>query len=285
VKNGDLVFPEPVLSRGMPAGALVAVGVVVAIGAYVAWFNWSGSGNRVVDAVPPVPPRLEQAAQEGQRLREGAPPAAPTQAAAAANPTAAAPATPAPAPAAAPPPPAGDGPRVALRARGEAWIQIRDTRANTVLTDRVLRGNETFPVPNRDGLVLTTGKAENLDVLLDGQVTPALAGATGVRRGIVLDIERLRADAAGRPAAPAPGTQAAAPAAPRPASATTPTTPPGTAGAPSPQAAPAPQAAPGARPAPAAAALPATPAAGGPAPTRPPAAPGTAPAPNPPARP
>ncbi|MBP0465447.1 helix-turn-helix domain-containing protein, partial [Roseomonas sp. PWR1] len=61
-KNGDLVFPEPVPSRGVPAGALVAAGVVLAIGAYVAWYNWSGSGDRVVDAVPPVPPRLEGAA-------------------------------------------------------------------------------------------------------------------------------------------------------------------------------------------------------------------------------
>jgi cytoskeleton protein RodZ len=261
VKNGDLVFPEPVLSRGMPAGALVAVGVVLAIGAYVAWFNWSGSGNRVVDAVPPVPPRLEQAAQDGQRLREGTPPAAPTQAAAAANPAASVPAVPAPAPAAAPPAPPADGPRVALRARGEAWIQIRDTRANTVLVDRVLRGNETFPVPNRDGLVLTTGKAENLDVLLDGQVTPALVGATGVRRGIVLDIERLRADAAARQAAPAPGTPAVPP----------------------PQAAPSPQAGTVARPAPAA--PPAAPAAGGPAPVRPAGGPAAAPPPNPSARP
>ncbi|WP_198378425.1 helix-turn-helix domain-containing protein, partial [Neoroseomonas rubea] len=72
-KNGDLVFPEPVPSRGVPAGALVAAGVVLAIGAYVAWYNWSGSGDRVVDAVPPVPPRLEGAAPApGPRARDAA---------------------------------------------------------------------------------------------------------------------------------------------------------------------------------------------------------------------
>jgi cytoskeleton protein RodZ len=214
-RNGELVFPEPVPSRGMPAGVLVAAGVVVSIGAYVAWYNWSGSGNRVVDAVPPVPARLDQAAQDGQRMRDPATgqvvtPAPATQAQAAGNPGVAVP-PPAPvAPAAAPPapPPPVDGPRIVLRARGESWIQIRDTRANAVLTDRVLRGGESLPVPGRDGLVLTTGKAENLDIVLDGQVTAALAGATGVRRGIALDIERLRAGpepAAARPApAPAP---------------------------------------------------------------------------------
>jgi cytoskeleton protein RodZ len=98
---------------------------------------------------------------------------------------------------------------VILRARGESWIQLRDTRANTVLADRVLRNGETVPVPNREGMVLTTGKAENLDILLDGQVTAALANATGVRRGIQLDPERLRP--AAEPTAPA-----AAPAQPAP---------------------------------------------------------------------
>jgi cytoskeleton protein RodZ len=228
-KNGELVFPEPVPSRGMPAGVLVAAGVVVAIGAYVAWYNWSGSGNRVVDAVPPVPARLDQAAQDGQRMRDPATgqvvnPAAPTQAQAAGNPGVVVPA-PAPAPAAAAPPPAGDGPRVVLRARGESWVQIRDTRANSVLTDRVLRPGESFPLPGRDGLVLTTGKAENLDIVLDGQVTAALAGATGVRRGIVLDVERLRAAPEATPAAAprpagAPAAAAGVPGqAPRPAGA------------------------------------------------------------------
>jgi cytoskeleton protein RodZ len=217
-KNGELVFPEPVLSRGMPAGVLVAAGVVVAIGAYVAWYNWSGSGNRVVDAVPPVPARLDQAAQDGQRMRDPATgqvvnPAPATQAQAAGNPGVAAPAPVAPA-ATSPAPPTGDGPRVVLRARGESWIQIRDTRANSVLTDRVLRPGENLPVPGRDGLVLTTGKAENLDIVLDGQVTAALAGATGVRRGIALDVERLRGTAEATPAAaarPAGGPAAAPP--------------------------------------------------------------------------
>ncbi|NMJ44228.1 helix-turn-helix domain-containing protein [Roseomonas sp. JC162] len=232
-KNGELVFPEPVPSRGVPAGALVAVGAVLAVGAYVAWYNWSGSGSRVVDAVPPVPARLDPAVPEAQRPRETAAPGtpgAPTQAAAApAGPAASvAPAAqPAPAPAAAPVPPGMAG--VVLRARGETWVQVRDSRQNQTVLDRVLRAGDTYQVPPRDGMVLTTGKAENLDVLLDGQVVAVLVGATGVRRGLALDTERLRAAgpaaAATTPAAPAAGPAAAAPqlrpatpdAAPRPA--------------------------------------------------------------------
>ncbi|MEO3474067.1 RodZ domain-containing protein [Roseomonas sp. CAU 1739] len=212
-KSGELVFPEPVPSRGMPAGALVAVGVVIAIGAYVAWYNWTGSGNRVVDSVPPLPPRLEQTAQEGSRLREGG------------APQAAAPAAPAPPPVvAAPAPPINPNePRIVIRARGEAWIQVRDTRENRVVLDRVLRTGETWPVPNREGLVLTTGKAENLDFVMDGEAaTTTLTGATGVRRGIALEVDRLRVAAAAEPAVPArpagaTGPAAPAPAAPRPA--------------------------------------------------------------------
>jgi cytoskeleton protein RodZ len=213
-RPGYLVFPEAVPSRGVPAGALVAAGVVVAIVAYVAWYNWSGSGNRVVDAVPPLPERLEQVAPAAPR-EPAAAQAAPPAAAGAAPPAAGAPAAPpaagaprpgqqqaaAPAPPATPaaPPavapaaaPAANEPRVQLRARGESWVQVRDTRSNQVILDRVLRSGESWPVPAREGLVLTTGRAENLDVVVDGQASGVLAGVIGVRRGIPLDADRLR---------------------------------------------------------------------------------------------
>jgi cytoskeleton protein RodZ len=62
-KPGDLVFPEPVPRRGIPTGILAAIGVAIALFGYVAWYQWSGRGERVVDSVPPVPPRLERAAE------------------------------------------------------------------------------------------------------------------------------------------------------------------------------------------------------------------------------
>ena len=201
-KSGDLVFPEPVPRRGIPTGVLAALGLALAMGGYVAWYQWSGQGERVVDTVPPLPPRLERAA-EATVAREAPPPVAE-------------PPAPAPVPVAAPPPPRidPDKPRVVIRAKGESWVQIRDNPGNRVLTDRVLRAGDSVEIPNRAGIVLTTGKAENLDILLDGQEVDPFGGP-GVRRNIVLEPDRLRTP-------PAPAAAPAATPAPRPAPATPP---------------------------------------------------------------
>jgi cytoskeleton protein RodZ len=209
-KSGDLVFPEPVPRRGIPTGVLAALGLALAMGGYIAWYQWSGRGERVVDAVPPLPPRLERAA-EGP-VTQAVPPAPVVEPPAPA---------PVPAPVAVPPPPRidPDKPRVVVRAKGESWVQIRDNLGNRVLTDRVLRAGEIIEIPNRPGFVLTTGKAENLDILLDGQDVDPFGGP-GVRRNIVLEPDRLRPP-------PAPAAAPAATPAPRPAPATpTPPTPP-----------------------------------------------------------
>jgi len=211
-KSGELVFPEPVPRRGIPTGILAAIGVAVALGGYIAWYQWSGRGERVVDSVPPLPPRLERAA-EAPAGREA--PAAPVLE----------PPAPAPAPLAVPPPPPPridpDKPRVVIRAKGESWVQVRDNPGNRVLVDRVLRTGESIEIPNRPGIVLTTGKAENLDILVDGQDVDPFGGP-GVKRNIILEADRLKAASA------QPGAPASVPApAPRPAPATpaTPTQP------------------------------------------------------------
>ena len=203
-KSGDLVFPEPVPRRGLPTGVLAALGLALAMAGYVAWYQWSGRGERVVDSVPPLPPRLERAA-ETTAAREAPPPVA--------EPPAAPPA-PVAAPASPPPPPPPpridpDKPRVVIRAKGESWVQVRDNPGNRVLADRVLRAGESFEIPNRPGIVLTTGKSENLEILLDGQEVDPFGGP-GVKRNIALDPDRLRVPPAAA-TAPAPRPPAATP--------------------------------------------------------------------------
>ncbi len=84
--------------------------------------------------------------------------------------------------------------RVIIKARGESWVQIRDA-SNTPLLTRVLRAGDSYRVPNQAGLVMMTGNAGVLDVLVDGTAAPALGAVGAVRRNIALDAERLRAGA------------------------------------------------------------------------------------------
>jgi cytoskeleton protein RodZ len=59
----ELTFPAPVPSRGVPAGAVVLLGVVLAVGAYVGWYRLSGNGRLPPEVVPPVPARLAPLAE------------------------------------------------------------------------------------------------------------------------------------------------------------------------------------------------------------------------------
>ena len=224
-RKADLIFPEPVPERGFPTGVLVLAGAVVAIGAYVAWYNWAGTGDRSVDAVPPVPARLEPAARTGEALRPTAPAPAPGVAPSAPAavvvpalpvPTPVPVQLPTPAPPPAPPAPPADQSRITLRAKSEIWTQVRDTRANQTLISRNLRAGESFVVPNREGLLLSVGNAALLEVMVDGQLSPNFGTTPGVRRDVPLVADQLRPRPAGA-TAPRPGGPAVTPAVPQPA--------------------------------------------------------------------
>jgi cytoskeleton protein RodZ len=232
-RKTDLVFPEPVPERGVPAGALVLAGAVVAIAAYVGWWHWSGSGDRVVDAVPPPPPRIQElaAAREppapdpvvlppigalplaaGPGGAAGPPAAPPTPTAAAAAtarpaPLPNAPAAPPPAVAASvatpapPPPPPPDAPRILLRASAPVWVQVRNRETRAVLIGRTLQAGETFSVPGQGQHLLSTGNIQRLDITVDGAPYAGFVPGTLARRDVALDPEALRAT---RIAAPPP---------------------------------------------------------------------------------
>ncbi len=191
-----LTFPAPVPERGVPAGAVVLLGLVIAAGSYAAWFQVSGR-PAAPDAVPDVPERLmalaetpapPPAASPPAALPIAAPPAAPSLAAADGPPAPAPPAEPAPAPAPAPALAAAAEPnRMVLRFKADSWVQVRE-KQGPVLLSRTMREGETWPVPNGQ-LLLTTGNAGGVDVVIDGGVQPALGAAGVVRRDIALNAE------------------------------------------------------------------------------------------------
>jgi cytoskeleton protein RodZ len=207
----DLVFPEPVPDRGVPAGALVLVGAILAIGAYVGWYQWSGTGTRTVDAVPVPPPAIEQA------IREPTPPevppvvgAPPTGASASAAPALGAVNPRPPAVAPVPPatvasvPPAAEEGRIVLRATADAWLMVRNGKGGPALINKVLRAGESFTVPPEPGLVLATGNIRNLEILVDGAASAGFVPGSPARRGILLDPDKLKAEKIGATAAAPP---------------------------------------------------------------------------------
>ena len=207
----QLAFPVPVPERGVPAGAVVLLGVVLAIGAYVGWYHLSGEGKLPAETSAQIPTRLAPLAEQA------VPPAVPSPVNAAAAPTPAVvspPATPGlveqaatdvpPVPAispssaaaaAIPPPPAAittpDQARIVLRASADTWVQVRD-RSGPVLLNRILHAGDTWDVPAKPNLLLTTGNAGGTDLVVDGVSSPSLGGNGAVRRDLPLDPDMIK---------------------------------------------------------------------------------------------
>jgi cytoskeleton protein RodZ len=85
--------------------------------------------------------------------------------------------------------------RVNIHAKLESWVQIVDKDGKTILS-RVLRAGETYAVPDEAGLVMSTGNAGGIEMLLDGKPLQNLGAVGLVRRNIPLDPEKLASGAA-----------------------------------------------------------------------------------------
>jgi cytoskeleton protein RodZ len=97
-----------------------------------------------------------------------------------------------------------DGTRIVLRAKADAWMQVRDPKGGQVLLNRILRAGETWPVPAKTMLMLDTGNAGGTEMLLDGVVMASLGGDGVVRRNLALDPDQLRDGKLAAPKPPAP---------------------------------------------------------------------------------
>jgi cytoskeleton protein RodZ len=224
-RKTELAFPAPLPERGLPAGAVVLLGLVLVVGAYAGWYRLSGEGRLPTEAVAPVPARLAPLAEAPAPVPTATPPAQvaaatpPAQVATAPPPAAivspapdraepGAPAatdpnlSPSSAAAATPVPPAASaggaadgsaGPQagLAVRASADSWIQVRD-HSGQVLFSRILHAGESWPVPGGPGLVLTTGNAGGTELVLDGAVTPPLGTPGAVRRDLPLDPDAVK---------------------------------------------------------------------------------------------
>ncbi|NNM55699.1 helix-turn-helix domain-containing protein [Acidocella sp.] len=198
----ELKFLAPVPDRGVPAGAIALLGVVLLLAGYGLWYLHTEKERRMAAAVPSVPVQLAPLAVPP---KPPASPATPTPATltpatpAAAPAVAVAPAAPEPTPTAQPttsstaqpaatPPsqPAAtpvatpvatpDNGQVIL-ATADTWVEVSDTTGN-ILFSKVLHAGESWPVPDEAGLTMTVGNAGGTEIAINGKAGAPL-GAVG----------------------------------------------------------------------------------------------------------
>jgi cytoskeleton protein RodZ len=95
--------------------------------------------------------------------------------------------------------------KIVVRARLESWIQITNEKKE-VLFSRVLRSGETYTVPEEKGLMLTTGNAGGIEILVNGKKLKSLGTVGLVKRDILLDAKKLRDGTALKTTKAAPAT-------------------------------------------------------------------------------
>lgn len=88
-----------------------------------------------------------------------------------------------------------DDVRIVLLAVQDSWVQIREADGNLVGA-QLLRPGERYRVPNRSGLLLLTGNAGGLELLVDGRKAPPLGPEGAIRRNVPLDPDSLLAGTA-----------------------------------------------------------------------------------------
>ncbi|TMJ41267.1 MAG: DUF4115 domain-containing protein [Alphaproteobacteria bacterium] len=87
-------------------------------------------------------------------------------------------------------PPAADGSRLVLKAKAPVWVRIEDAQGNVVMT-QMLRGGDTYSVPNRPGLVVIARDGGLLSYLIDGKERGILGTPGQILVGQPLDIPAL----------------------------------------------------------------------------------------------
>lgn len=218
----ELAFPVPLTDRGVPGGGFFLIALLLIGLIYCTWYYLSSGKHATPPAVDPVPTRLlDPPTLEPPTVHTGAPiQATPPQTT---EPTSGA-VEPAPAstiqvppqtavtspPIVAPPAPpvadpnsikpggrvfgdAGAHSRIMVRALADAWVTVKD--GERPVLNRLLKKGDVY-YPEKSGLVLRTGNAGALQVVVDGKPLAPI-GEIGHVRTLQLEPNKLLNSAPG----------------------------------------------------------------------------------------
>lgn len=85
--------------------------------------------------------------------------------------------------------------RIVLTAVDSVWVEVRDG-GGKILISRILKKGDSFSVPDQPGMVLDTGNAGLLALMVDGKSVPPIGASGDIRRGVALDPDLLKKTAA-----------------------------------------------------------------------------------------
>lgn len=81
-------------------------------------------------------------------------------------------------------------PNFTIQATADSWVEIKALDSN-ILLSRILKTHETFNVPNRNDLLLSTGNIGALIIKMNGKEVPKYGGSMRVAKDIALTKENL----------------------------------------------------------------------------------------------
>ncbi len=201
-RKTELAFPAPVPERGVPALAVVLVGAIIAVGGYAAWYRMSGDQHPSHEVVQQVPDRLVPlVTTKPDPVADAVPSATPA-------PTATATTTPTPTPSPTMPaavatpatatpsvPPRPDGGRIAIHAKTNLYVEVKDNTGAMVFHHR-FKPDETEdipPAPPGKTLIMATEDAGGTELVVDGVTAPSLGPDKKFRRDLTLDPDAILA--------------------------------------------------------------------------------------------
>ena len=211
--RAKLDFPTPLPRRGVPAGAVVMLGVLLAAGAYIGWYRSSDQSFVAVAVqqvparlaplalpiVPPPPAHVAAAAPATSIAQAYTPPTVPPSAAEAGVPPPGSLSPIEPAPIAAVAGNAAAPNHIVLGATADAWIQVKDGAGKIVLS-KLMHDGDRWDVPDAPPgaapFVLTTGNAGGTTLTVGGSAVGSLGSSGAVKRDLPLDPASLAAASA-----------------------------------------------------------------------------------------